>query len=430
MAHTLNDDERSILEKIADSSNKFLARRAAIILLSDNTVSPQNIAKEVELSIQTVRHWQREFAKKRLAIFPADVLSGDSRPAPAEAVATPPEPAARPRNKKSKREKSDVIRYPVRKKVGLEPTDTMAEAGRKVLGFHFAHMLKHEPGTRLGEDVEELHDMRVATRRMRAAFRVFGGALSKKPAKSLQKGLRATGRALGQVRDLDVFMQKLQYYQETLPEGERSGLDSLLEHWRAQREQAREKTLAYLNSAQYLKFKQNFLEFVKTPGLGAKPIPTGVPVAYQLRHIVPRLIYARYEAVCAYEAVLDNASLETLHQLRIACKRFRYTLEFFREILGEEREMVIKEVKALQDHLGDLNDADVAGQILRDFLADWEQHQLHLPLAGRKSPVPIVDYLNAKLEERHRLITNFPQAWARFNRPDFRRNLALAIAAL
>ena len=57
---------------------------------------------------------------------------------------------------------------------GVGPDDPMSEAGRKTLRFHYQRMVHNEPGTRLGEDIEFLHDMRVATRRMRAAFRVFG----------------------------------------------------------------------------------------------------------------------------------------------------------------------------------------------------------------------------------------------------------------
>ncbi len=53
----------------------------------------------------------------------------------------------------------------------------MSEAGRKTFRFHFRRMVYNEPGTRLGEDIEAMHDMRVATRRMRAAFRVFGRLL-------------------------------------------------------------------------------------------------------------------------------------------------------------------------------------------------------------------------------------------------------------
>jgi hypothetical protein len=57
---------------------------------------------------------------------------------------------------------------------GIEPVDPLAEAGRKLMRFQFAEMLRHEEGTRLGDDTEALHDMRVATRRgqvNRADFR-------------------------------------------------------------------------------------------------------------------------------------------------------------------------------------------------------------------------------------------------------------------
>jgi CHAD domain-containing protein len=299
-----------------------------------------------------------------------------------------------------------------------------------VLGYHFAHLLKYEPDTRQGDDIEALHDMRVATRRMRAAFRVFERGFSKKAIKPLIAGLRATGRTLGRVRDLDVFMETLQAYQLALPSDEQAGLQPLLVAWSNEREQARRNMLAYLDSHEYRKFKQNFREFVKTEGWGAKSIPTGVPVPYQLRHVAPSLIYERYEAVHAFEVVLDTASIDMLHQLRIAFKQLRYTLEYFEEILGEEREMVIREVKILQDHLGQLNDAHVASELLRDFLVKWDENQLHRPLAQRQSPVHLVTYLNTRLTERQHLIVTFPAAWARFNHPTFRRNLALSVSVL
>jgi CHAD domain-containing protein len=149
-----------------------------------------------------------------------------------------------------------------------------------------------------------------------------------------------------------------------------------------------------------------------------------------LRYLVPGLIYERYEAVHAYEMLLEKATPDTLHQLRITFKQLRYAVEFFSEILGEEGEQVIKGVKALQDHLGELNDAEVASHSLRDLLAEWDQNQAHLPLAERQSPTQLAAYLEAKLEERQRLMETFPQAWARFNQPDLRRNLALAISVL
>lgn len=430
MAQNLSDAEKSQLTQIAGNDNKNLSRRAMIILMSEAGRSPANIAGELELSVRTVRRWQKEFAQKRLAIFAAEVLQ--QSPPPSE-VKSDDKLQVKPKSKpaRAKRKAQAVVNYRPRQKIGLKPTDTMAEAGRKVLGFHFAHMLKHESGARLGEDIEALHDMRVATRRMRAALRVFGSAFTNKKHKRLTKGLQATGRALGPVRDLDVLLEKLAHYRQELPpESDRPGLTPLLNGWDSQRQAARSKMLAYLDSQEYFRFKQYLLKFVKTKDFGTRPQPRGVPVADQLQYIVPRLIYSRYEEVGAYEPLLQNASVETLHQLRLTFKAFRYTLEFFQELLGKEVQAVISEVKAMQDHLGALNDAEVTSHLLRDFLADWEKQQAELPLVERQSPAQVMGYLNSTVEERHRLLVSFPQAWANFNRSKFRRQLAQAIGKL
>ena len=90
-----------------------------------------------------------------------------------------------------------------KKRPGILPADTMAEAAVKTLRFHLARMLEHEAGTRLGEDSEELHVMRVSSRRMRMALRVFDEYLDRQAMRPVLKGLRRTGRTLGAVRDLD-----------------------------------------------------------------------------------------------------------------------------------------------------------------------------------------------------------------------------------
>ena len=72
----------------------------------------------------------------------------------------------------------------------------------------------------------------------------------------------------------------------------------------------------------------------------------------------------------AYEPVLRWADVETLHELRIAGKWLRYTLEFVREALTPEAATLIARVTALQDHLGLLNDADVTAHMARSFLVE------------------------------------------------------------
>jgi CHAD domain-containing protein len=313
---------------------------------------------------------------------------------------------------------------------GVQPDDPLAEAGRKVMRYHFAQMLLHEDGTRLGKDIEELHDMRVATRRMRAAFEVFSDAFTEKAIKTHLKGLRATGRNLGRVRDLDVFMEKAHIYLKKLPADRQAELEPLLHSWAEEREKDRLLMGNYLDSSKYAEFKEDFLRFVSTPGAGArKPSSTDL-LPSRAGDIAPILIYTRLASVRSFNSILETASLEQFHALRIEFKKLRYTVEFFREVLGEESKLVINDLKMIQDHLGDLNDAHVATQILRDFLLVWEKEQDQLPVAQRKSPEPILAYLTFRYNELQRLMQSFQETWQHFNRPEFQQNLAQAVAGL
>ncbi|MBN1147048.1 MAG: CHAD domain-containing protein [Anaerolineales bacterium] len=316
------------------------------------------------------------------------------------------------------------------REIGIEPGDTLAEAGRKVMRYHFAEMLRHEAGTRLGEDIEALHDMRVATRRMRAAFEVFAEAFEPNALKPHLRGLRAVGRALGSVRDLDVFMEKAQAYLETLPEEERGGLHPLLDAWIEQRQQARARMLAHLDSQEYADFKRKFNVFISTPGAGARQVPMDQPAPNLVQELAPALIYTRLAAARAFGPFLGDASIERLHALRIEFKKLRYSVEYFQEVLGEQAKEVIKNLKKLQDHLGDLNDAQVAVEILRQFIDAWEPGQETLPIHERQNIEAVVSYMAFRYAERHRLMDTFSGAWENFERAEFRRNLALAISVL
>ncbi len=89
--------------------------------------------------------------------------------------------------------------------------DPLAEAGRKVLRLHLLRMLDAENGSRDG-DVESVHKMRVATRRMRAAWRVFNGAYKTRLQDRYVGELRQVAQTLGAVRDMDVQLERLREY--------------------------------------------------------------------------------------------------------------------------------------------------------------------------------------------------------------------------
>jgi CHAD domain-containing protein len=321
---------------------------------------------------------------------------------------------------------------------GLEPNDPMSEAGRKTLRFHFRQMLFHEPGTRQGEDTEALHDMRVATRRMRAAFRVFGEYYEPKAVKAYRKGLKRTGRVLGAVRDLDVFGEKIEAYLGGLSEEEPGGMDGLLAVVEEQRERARQWMMVYLDGDRYQRFVERFGEFVETEGLGSLPVHPpdgGDPRPYRVCHVAPMTIYERLAVVRAYDewVTLPDPPVGRLHALRIACKRLRYTLEFFVEVLGPDAKPVVKAVVTMQDHLGAVQDAVVACGILRDYLTwgTWGHEESAASPSDAPADAPGVQaYLRAKEAELENLLERFPEAWHQLEGPEFRRMVAEMVADL
>lgn len=327
--------------------------------------------------------------------------------------------------------KSELLPYPgLLESPGVLVEDTLAEAGRKVMRYHFARMLSYEGGTRLGENIEELHKMRVATRRMRAAFLVFGDSYQPQSIKYYLKGLRATGRVLGQVRDLDVFIEKANKYQEAQPEGHSDDLAPLINYWIQKRDSAREKLVSYLGSEQYHSFKRKFNVFLHTSGSGAKPIQKSAPSPSRVYELAPVMVYSCLASVRSYDPFLVDAKIETLHALRIEIKKLRYSIEFFQEVMGADSSSVISDLKMMQDHLGNLNDAQVAAQSIQKFIEGWDTNQENLPISKRQNPEPIVTYLASRHAELHRLTIEFGKAWEYFNRPEFKRNLALSIANL
>jgi len=324
---------------------------------------------------------------------------------------------------------NQAVPKPARKKKrspGLSADMPLSEYARAVMRGHFDELIRHEAGTRLGEDIEELHDMRVATRRLRAAFEVFAPAFRLKAVKPLLRDLRAARQALGPVRDLDVFIENAEAYQHE----NAADLGLLVETWQAERETARLKMLAYLDSPAFETFKTDFETFLSTPGQGGSRFDPEDPHPQLTWQAAPVLLYQRYSDVLACEGLIAEASPEQLHDLRVRFKKFRYAVEFLRDVLGKPAAAVISDLKAMQDHLGQLNDAHLACDLLSGLLSALETRHQSLPLGLRPDLGGILAYLASLHSLRREKAETFPQAWANFTRPEFRHNLALALSEL
>jgi CHAD domain-containing protein len=302
---------------------------------------------------------------------------------------------------------------------GIKADDPLGEAGRKVLRMHLARMLHFEAGARLGEDAEELHRMRVATRRMRAAWRVFDGAYRRKVQQRYVKELRSVAQALGEVRDIDVLLEHLDDYMSRLPAPGRAALEPLRSAWRRDREVARKALVDRLDSRQYRQFVDDYLDFTESPGAAEVRRPLGQPSL--VRDTAGSRILQAYERVRAYQTIITWADVGTLHALRIEGKRLRYTLEYFSEVLPVNARQLIVGVTQMQDHLGLLNDADVAARVTRDWL------NLNAPLLPARSREAVGLYLDSREAEVEQLRRSFRPLWRRITGRGFRRALGVAI---
>ncbi len=320
------------------------------------------------------------------------------------------------------------IRLKVPKQPGVRADDPLAEAGRKVLRMHLARMLSHEAGTRSGVDPEELHKMRVATRRMRAVWRVFDGAYERKVQKRHVAELRTVARALGAVRDLDVQLDGLAEYRLSMadatgaPGAAGEALEPLARALRERRQDARERLIKLLDSRAYQRFVADYLEFVETPGAGA--VASDVARPLRVRDAAAGKTWQAYEAFRAHDSGLRWADLPALHELRIDGKRLRYTLESFSEVLPPSAAEIVAAVTVIQDHLGALNDAHIADGLVRGWLVAFAPS---LPAVTRDAAG---DYLASRELLAARLRRSFPRVWRRVSGRAFRRRLAVALAEI
>ncbi len=309
------------------------------------------------------------------------------------------------------------------KNPGVSADDTLAEAGRKVLRLHLQRMLALEAGTRSGEELEDLHKMRVATRRMRAAWRVFDGAYVRKVQKRYVAELRDVASSLGTVRDLDVQIDALEAYRARLSAAGSEAMEPLVSDWVGRRAEARARLMELLDSEDYAEFVSDYREFTETPRAAERIRAAGEPAL--VREAAGGRIWAAYERVRVRGAEINSSDIAAIHALRIDGKRLRYTLENFREALPRaQTDRLIASVTALQDRLGELNDADIAARTAREFLVAQGSR---LPQGSREA---IGHFIETREADVARMRRGLASLWRRVGGPTFRRSLASVIGSV
>ncbi|HWX23539.1 MAG TPA: CHAD domain-containing protein, partial [Vicinamibacteria bacterium] len=199
-----------------------------------------------------------------------------------------------------------------------------------------------EGGARHGRDPEDVHQMRVAVRRLRAVLRATRPLFDPRWVDRLRRELKWLGTGLGRVRDLDVLHAHLRSQVEALPARERkAGWQYLLRALEADRVRARATLRVALTGPRYARL----LARLETALLHAPARPSAVP----LSDIAASEFKKLRKAV---KKLRGQPSAEELHAVRIKVKHARYAAELVQPIIGRRAERLIAKAKKLQDILG------------------------------------------------------------------------------
>jgi CHAD domain-containing protein len=301
---------------------------------------------------------------------------------------------------------------------GLKFDDPLGKAANKILDFQFAQLAENEALIRAARNPLAVHQFRVAVRRMRAVLKAFKAYLPTLGRQALAADLKAIGAVTNPPRDIEVLTYKAAIYLAGQPAGGAVPFAPILDMYAAQRDQARLELLHYLEGQPHQAFLRRYQTFV------AQLDSFDGPLAGE---IVPGLVMGQWQKISAEFPEPSVMSVPQLHQLRIRLKVFRYTVEFFEELLPLEAVLVIDRMKGLQDLLGDMNDAYVASFKCAQVIGDWDSLAQHYSLKD-DNRVALRGYCEAREAEQAELVAAFPAVWVGFCGLEFQELLGKALA--
>lgn len=245
----------------------------------------------------------------------------------------------------------------------LRPADTFRQAARAAMWPQVQRLRAVEPALRNPAAVDELKRYRVATRRLRAALRVFESALPKRGVADVRDELAELARSVGRVRDLDVRITGLVGWADG-GGADPADVEPLRSAWTAERTEAATQMTRRLDTRRHARLVGDLVSLVAAPAGDARPKRGGEAV----RDRTGSSIWTAFERLRSAVTELDTDDVEAVHDVRILAKRLRYTIEFLAPVLGPDRDWLVARLVELQDLLGAQHDADIACAATRAFL--------------------------------------------------------------
>lgn len=244
------------------------------------------------------------------------------------------------------------------------PDATIRDVVRHALAMSVVRLFSHDPGVRLGADPEDIHQARVATRRLRSDLRSFWAELDPEWVAPLRDELRWLGGELGAVRDAEVLRDRLRKQAESLPDRDLRGAARLVGRLERQRAEARAHLLAAMHEPRYPALLDRLVEAARAP-----IVLEDVAQLPAVQTLQPVLQAPWSHLRTAIARVLETPSNQALHAARIRAKRVRYAAEALAPVFGDPATAFAEAAAGLQDLLGEHQDAVVASAWLRTAAA-------------------------------------------------------------
>lgn len=310
----------------------------------------------------------------------------------------------------------------------IEGLDYGAGAGdgiRLILRSRFEEMRSFRDAALDWSDIEGVHDMRVASRRLRSALRDFMPYLRERKFRRSNKAVKSIADALGAVRDEDVAIVALEQLASEAPSAVSAGIENIADERRQKRDIARAELEQAITDEALAKLEKEFNAALenglkvprkrKAVGDNRKPAE-----GLSCREAGREVITERFRELRDLSASLYRPNkTRPLHEMRIAAKRLRYALELFAPCWDEQLASFAKEIAKMQTSLGELHDCDVwiaeIGAMLRDTSSDKAQQA-----RNRSAAIWLLDYF---IEKRTQHFRDALARWHEWEEDDFHTRL-------
>jgi len=285
--------------------------------------------------------------------------------------------------------------------------------GAEVILNHLNALENEIEGVRRAEDIECIHRMRVASRRLRNVLPIFADCFPSRKIVVWQNNIRKITRSLGLARDTDVQLELLNDVFAELPEKRyRPGVRRLLLRLKQRRQKLQSKVIKSLEELEQSKTISQIRERVETLMSWA---PEQTVYSHELYLRARQAISQKLDDMMAYEPyIYDPNRLEELHAMRISAKKLRYTLETFAPLYHNMLKKPIQAVRQIQKMLGLTHDCDVWITTLPEFITKEKKRTIRY--YGHSQPFNLLlpgihFFLSNRQEMRHQEYQRFLSEW-------------------